>query len=888
MSRWRPALRMARRDLWRHKGRAVLTMCLVALPVLVGVTTAQFHHNTQWDGERAARSSMGAADALVQVTPFERTRVTYWPGDMGARPGAFARDADGKRHPVRRDRSSVDLAALLPEGSRIIPAMAHRDVALATGGVGHVKILDAGDPMAEGLASVASGEPPTKPDEVALTETAAEELGLLNADGSPRPDATLQLLDGTALRVVGVLDRNTDNGYSDGVEMLAAPGSVLAERSDSTVGEQFSHRYLVDLPDSVGPAPHALAKSLTAHGVAMMPRDVMFHPHAWRVQAPTPGLVDPASLAIGALVVLFGLIEVVLIVGSAFAVGARRQVRDLGLVAASGGAPADVRRVLLAQGLVLGAGASVLGAVAGVLAFRAGTPLYEQLVHQRIWTHEIDWLSVVGVTVLGALTGLVAALLPAWSIGRLTPVAALSGRFPIRAGESRAHRPAFVLAGLGLVVLLLSGWWTATEYAPPPREVMQVNEFGYQPSSVPVVVGVLGLLMLISGVVWAAPYAVRRIAALGRLLPLSGRFAFRDAARHRFRTAAAAVTLIVTVAGAVFAGFAVQAAARSMGQGSVPLHTISVYLEEYETTGLTTAARVDKVLATLHSVIGPAETLVASRASRPGKAYSELAIRGPRGFFEPVRVVDEQTLERLVGSDAGAALEAFRAGSVVTTNRRPVRQGKVTVAVDPGARKPENRWTLPAVVVRPSGTAAGSELFSAWVSEETVRGMGLLAVPTTITVLADRTVTSADMSRLAVYGISGWSPDTDLEVIGLIRLAVTGAAGLLTLLVVGIAVALSAAEGRADQATMAAIGAGPWRRRSFGAMHGLFLGVVGVLLGMVVGMPAGAALTQVDGVPGIAVPWLSVGGVLLVVPLLAWIAGWLVTSTRLTLVRRTG
>ena len=71
-------------------------------------------------------------------------------------------------------------------------------------------------------------------------------------------------------------------------------------------------------------------------------------------------------------------------------------------------------------------------------------------------------------------------------------------------------------------------------------------------------------------------------------------------------------------------------------------------------------------------------------------------------------------------------------------------------------------------------------------------------------------------------------------------------------------------------------------------MHGLFLGLVGGLLGVLVGMPAGAALTQVDGVPGIAVPWLSVGGVLLVVPLLAWTAGWLVTSTRLTLVRRTG
>ena len=115
-----------------------------------------------------------------------------------------------------------------------------------------------------------------------------------------------------------------------------------------------------------------------------------------------------------------------------------------------------------------------------------------------------------------------------------------------------------------------------------------------------------------------------------------------------------------------------------------------------------------------------------------------------------------------------------------------------------------------------------------------------------------------------------------------------GLAGLLTLVVAGIAVALAAAEGRADTATMAAIGAGPWRRRGLGAMHGLFLGVVGGLLGVLVGLPAAASLMQVDGLPGIAVPWLVIAAALLVVPLLGAAAGWVVTPTRLPLVRRTG
>jgi putative ABC transport system permease protein len=68
-------------------------------------------------------------------------------------------------------------------------------------------------------------------------------------------------------------------------------------------------------------------------------------------------------------VILFGLIEVVLVVGSAFAFGARRQIRELGLLAATGGSPSDVRRALLAQGLVVGVMGSVLGVGAGVGTF---------------------------------------------------------------------------------------------------------------------------------------------------------------------------------------------------------------------------------------------------------------------------------------------------------------------------------------------------------------------------------------------------------------------------------------------------------------------------------------------------------------------------------------
>ena len=74
-----------------------------------------------------------------------------------------------------------------------------------------------------------------------------------------------------------------------------------------------------------------------------------------------------------------------------------------------------------------------------------------------MWRHEPDWWALTGVLVLGSLTSVVAALVPAWSISRLTPVAALSGRFPVSRGESRAHRGAFLLVAAGAALLLVGG-----------------------------------------------------------------------------------------------------------------------------------------------------------------------------------------------------------------------------------------------------------------------------------------------------------------------------------------------------------------------------------------------------------------------------------------------
>lgn len=155
---------------------------------------------------------------------------------------------------------------------------------------------------------------------------------MLDSSGELRSDATLDLANGTTLHVAGVLESNSYNGPTPAAHLPVPPTSVLR-------GNRAPYNFLVDLPTMTTAQTHELVAALTDRGVAMTPRDVIFHPRAWGARTSPPSPVDPQSLAIGALIVLFGLIEVVLIVGSAFAVSARRQVRDLGLLAPSGGSP---------------------------------------------------------------------------------------------------------------------------------------------------------------------------------------------------------------------------------------------------------------------------------------------------------------------------------------------------------------------------------------------------------------------------------------------------------------------------------------------------------------------------------------------------------------------
>lgn len=861
---WRPALRIAWRDARRHKLATGLAALLVALPIVGAVVVATVHSSTDWYSENGAYQRMGAADASVEVSRSAAVRVGY--RDRGTY--VVGRPARGPQTPTRNPHD-VNLEALLPEGSRLTPSPGWRLVRLDTGGRLTAQVLDLDDPISTGLARLTAGEAPAEPDEIALPPDMAETLGLVDDDGSPRADATVATANAGTLRVVGLVD-----DYDPwGVQAVVPPSTHLFDATRT-------RSWLADLPPLSVAQMHDLRDTAAAQGVVVLFRDAVQHPEHWPEldRATVAEEADPMSLAIGAMVIGFGLVEVVLLVGAALAVGARRQIRTLGLLASAGGEPRDVRRVVLARGLLVGGGASLVAVVTGLVGLRLALPEVGRLTGSRLLVMDVVWSNVVVIGLLGAVSGVLAAVYPAWVVGRMSAVDALAGRFPSGHQVARLHPPALWLSGVGLAGVVASGFWIAVEYAPQDTDG-PASSYA-KPSLIPVLVGGLCLLALLAGLVWMTPYVVQWLGAASRRLGLAARLAVRDATRHRQRTSAAAVGLIVTVAGAVFAGFGVDAAvaADEAHDPYLPPDTGVIYARAGDD------AAVQRLEQTMHDAIGT-DAVVRLAAAEVASVQAHRDVRAVAGVLDGgVQIVDE-TFLRLAGVDH-AAVRAYWDGAALVTEPRLVTDGEIDL--ESGRRKPVRLGSIAAHVV-PVGWESRHVVGEVWISPATAAALGAEAGGGVLLAHKAGGFEPTDEDVLLFYGIqTDGSLSGSTDGYGLLALAVVAGALLVTALACGVVVSLAAAEGSDDAATLAAVGAPPGRRRVMGAVHGTFVGVVGGGLGLLVGAAGGTCLLQVAGSPGVPVPWLSLLMIAVGVPMLAAGVGWAVTPSRVQLVRRPG
>lgn len=855
MSARLPALRMARRDALRHRGRSILVLVMIALPVLAVSAAAVVFKSAEVTGIEGADRRMGAAAARIWTEGPGRIIQAPDPTDgfsPFAVPGqeretelldeAAVRDVlgdDVRLLPIRKDWGGTRL------GERIVEF--------------EVTEVDLRDPLAAGLFDLTGGRLPEGAGEVVVNDA-------MLAKGVEVGD-DLELPAGTA-EVVGV-GRHAENRTFPAV--LGPIGSVAADGNTATRGD-----WLVGT-DTV---TWAQVQELNAVGGIVASRAVLADP---------PDVTDLAEqlgydtgedevFAVIALIVVMALLEVVLLAGPAFAVGARRQARSLALMAASGATPAQARSVVLASGLVLGTVASALGLVLGVPLGIALLPLVQRF--QGTWFGPLDipllWLGAI--TLFGLASAFLAAVVPAWLASRQDVVAVLAGRRGERKPRTSTPVLGLVLLGVGTAGSTLG---SATSDSGNGAISMAASA----------VISVLGMILVV-------PIVVSLVGRAARRLPLTVRYAARDAARHRTRTVPAVAAVAATVAGVVALGIAnasdereneqTYTAQAPMGSGyitwgpeTLPGETLPDPAPVWTRIGEIVQDNAPDVA--VQRTRGVDETYTGGFVSTYVEVPPALqeASWGISVYGPTVAVADSAAELGVAGDSAGLIDRALAAGQAVVFARAgDAEVTEVTVRRETYSEASEEMVSRSSDVVEAQLVPWGDDAAPAAAVLPTPMADELeLPVATTSLRLVgdlDRNVQTrieeevkGAVGNAYVYVERGYQRPDEAVIILLVLFTLGGVlmlGGTLT------ATFLALSDARPDLATLSAVGAAPRTRRGVAASYAVVVGFVGAILGALVGFIPGIAisrpLTSFTGSgPYLDIPWLMIGALVLVLPL---------------------
>jgi putative ABC transport system permease protein len=835
---------MARREAWRAKGRSVLVLLMIALPVLAVTAADVVIQTSDVKAGEAVERTMGRADALVTVEPGVTDVVQAPDPDQMSgwttRPKARPRTLDDVQAALGREVEAVEVV----RGGRQVTTDAGRTYA-------ELFETDLTSPLTDGTFRLVQGRVPTEIGEVAVNGELAERGPYHVGDG-------LTLGNGSSATVVGIVENAVVRSSAIAV---ASPGGLGLKTPEGR------HAWLVD---AGGPVTWADVQALNAIGASVWSRAVLTDPPpASEISAELgyDGGTDDAWLAVVVLVVVMALLEVVLLAGPAFAVIARRLQRSLALMAANGATPRQARRVVIASGVVLGVVGATLGVGLGLLVAWLVLPVVQQLQGNYLGPFDVPWLHLLGIAGFGVLSALLAALVPAWIASRQDVVAVLAGRRGDRKPSLRSPLLGLVLLGAGVAIAAYGAARAGGEYV----------------IAVSAIVAVLGMILLV-------PVVVVLLARLARRLPLALRFAVRDAARHRTRTVPAVAAVAATVAGVVALGIGNASDTEQSRATYTPL--LAVGQASVSPPAGVALADVEQVLAqyvpdaSVTRVMGPDESM-------RRYTYVDARVEGT----VPAHLADA------VGDARPAAEQVLAEGGAVVFTDQQVDADEVRlVAHSDGRGGVVGRATVPALFVEVTQLEAHAQ---GVLSKEVAAAVGIEPVPVGLLVEGDITEQQEEDVREALLALDadasmyverGYQAGDDTIIIQLV-LGSLGAVlmlgGTLT------ATFLSLSDARPDLATLSAVGAAPRTRRAVAASYALVIALVGALLGVVVGLIPGIAVTypltgaewvqEVDpGMPDhfLAIPWALIGSLVVALPLLTALLVGVFTRSRLPMVSR--
>jgi putative ABC transport system permease protein len=806
---WRPLLRLAWRDVRRRPLRTTLVALLIAVPVMM-ITAGNITMAVLAD-DATAELQMGRAAARVEVYGDAEVADRFTDDEVVVerRVAAIATDPD---------TADADLV--------VVGAIAG----------------DVFSPTLEGVYGQVSGRVPAA-GEITVSSRLRRDTGIGIGDvvyvGPERAPRT----------VVGVHEHRAALADTTIAVTSTGAGGALGtlERTD----------IYVDDADGAFEEVTAVGVGLGVSGYGFILREYV-------VTDVPVGVRFAVQMGTAAF-----LLVLALLISAAFASGARRQLREVGLIAANGADPRQVRRAFALQGTITALVGLALGWLASLLAVLVLRDPIDRLVGERI-PYRIAPLDLVVSAALVVGAGTLAAWWPARSVARTPLLSALAGRRP-----SRPASPGLPIAGVALGLLglglLMSG--------------LSDSGGGTTGSGNLVIAAIVVLIVSVAIVSsWLVSAAGRLLGRFGGVARVTGRGLDRQRTRTGPLVASIAATATLGVLGVV-----VQHTEASNRTDE----------EQYPSSGSLTwgsEADVDAV-AEMISRVRP-QLASPSPTSTPGAAP---------GFpyawavdFSDVRIGDEwvQMVDERAWTGDPAIGDLLRAGMVVrpdlglatatvpppyddVASATEVSGDRVTLSVLDG-QGDRTTAEFPVATAGVDGWTVGVRtLAAAGLVEEWTASLNLDSPPpgsaaaADIDELARSTQRDAELARAlggpvsspVVYSYGDDPADANLYRTGAIL--VGAATALLALTAMAIGLGLARIEQRDDELLLTALGAAPGFRRRAGALEAATIAGLAMVIAVPLGSVLAFAIRSEISLQPVDVPWLALAGFTVGLPVLA-------------------
>jgi putative ABC transport system permease protein len=756
---------------------------------------------------------------------------------------------------VQLPGTTKDLPALINRIEKAYgPASVIDDLPIATGQAGgaDLRAQDPDAPYTRVLLALDSGRYPATAGQVAVTAGLAQLYGL--RIGSPwHVPASAGAVAGSSYTVTGIVD-DPSNLLDEFA--LVAPGQLAQpEQVRIFLGESL---------DSA--AASAAGRVLPASAVVSAP-------------GPDDGVVSPAVIVL--IVSVLGLAFIGLVASAAFTVMAQRRQRALGMLASLGATEADVRFVLIVDGLAAGVAGALLGALIAFGGWFLYYPRLETASAHRIDPLALPWAAVVIGLLLAVATSVIAAAWPGRAVSRVPAVAAISGRVEPPQVVARSLRPGVVVAGIGLFLLFTAGGW----------------EGAGQGSNLLLPVG---LICCVIACALFAPFLVDRLSAMAWRAPLATRLAVRDLARYRSRSGAALaavsfavfLAVIATVIASVRYDEALDYVAPNMTASQLILYAPGNDGSQQPTGQATPAAKLaaagreaDALASELHAPAPleldvPVSVNVAVTGQPTQNQFGGLIALGGRGFGGLMYVATPALLKAFGISasevEPGADVLTVRA-ELPSTGGLALVSGSYLVGERNSCSAGECMLSPVIQGVRqlPAGTAVPNTV----ITESAVKALHETPVPVGWLVTAPKSLTPAQINAARQGAVAiGTTVATKSGQLSLNEISngATGGGLLLALGILAMTVGLIRSETAGDLRTLTAAGATARTRRALTAATAGVLALLGAALGTVAGFLASLSWAHSSIILTFGnVPWPNIGLLLIGMPLSAAAGGWL-------------